>query len=42
VLTRFDPGRVLVDGGSALNTFCDNDGGDCFTETLHTTEIYTP
>jgi hypothetical protein len=35
-------GRVFVDGGSSLDTFCDNEGGDCFTEPLHTTEIYTP
>jgi hypothetical protein len=35
-------GRVFVDGGSALETFCDNEGGDCFTEPLQTTEIFTP
>jgi Galactose oxidase, central domain/Kelch motif len=35
-------GRVLVDGGSQLFTWCDNEGGECYTEPLRTTEIYTP
>jgi hypothetical protein len=35
-------GRVLVDCGSQLFTWCDNEGGECYTEPLRTTEIYTP
>jgi hypothetical protein len=39
---RLADGRVLVDGGALPFTWCDNEGGDCYSEPTVTTEIYTP
>ncbi len=39
---RLPDGRVLVDGGAIAFTYCDNEGGDCYTEPTYSTEIYTP
>jgi len=35
-------GRVLVDGGAITVSYCDNEGGDCYTFPTYTTEVYTP
>lgn len=39
---RLADGRVLVNGGAAPLTWCDDEGGDCYTQRTYTTEIYTP
>jgi hypothetical protein len=35
-------GRVLVDGAAIAVTYCDNEGGSCYTFPTFTTEIYNP
>jgi WD40 repeat protein len=39
---RLPDGRVLVDGGAIAVSYCDNEGGGCYTFPTYSTEIYTP
>jgi hypothetical protein len=39
---RLPDDRVLVDGAAIAVSYCDNEGGGCYTFPTYTTEIYTP
>jgi hypothetical protein len=41
-LVGLPDGRVLIDGGAEPDSWCDNEGGECYVGPVHPAEIYTP